>query len=168
VWIGSTGKIFVADAVEGEVKASWRVEKALDKNVNCLLYLPIVGEMWSCGDTDLLYVWKENIWVGKRGIATLEGHKPGSKVFSMTTCKSNCQYVFSGGTDTHGGTHRQHVARERVCEREKESKNFLLNLKAFLFLFFPPFIVLMWNIFSKTVVQKIEIGSLGKILFTKP
>ena len=92
----------MADALEGEVKASWRVEKALDKNVNCLLYVPAVSEVWSCGDTDLLYVWKENIWVGKRGVAALEGHRSGSKVFAMTSSKSNCQYVFSGGTDTDG------------------------------------------------------------------
>jgi hypothetical protein len=107
VWIGSVGKIFVAGAAEGEVKASWRVEKALDKNVNALLYLPLAHEVWSAGDTDHIYVWKENIWVGKRGVCTLEGHSPGSKVFALTSSPSKCQYVFSGGTDTHGSLPRE-------------------------------------------------------------
>ena len=78
------------------------MEKALDKNINSLLYLPVANEVWSCGDCELIHVWKENIWVGKRGLGTLEGHSVGSKVLTMACCMSSCQYVFSGGTDTHG------------------------------------------------------------------
>jgi WD40 repeat protein len=98
VWIGSVGKIYVMDAIKRTTKVSWLIKEEQNKNVNCLLYLSSVDEVWSCGDSESLNVWRGNIWMGKRSVARLDGHEVGSRILTLGMSLDQ-SLLFSGGTD---------------------------------------------------------------------
>ena len=99
MWFGSVGKIFTIDSKDWAVRVSWAIKEASFKNVNCLLYIPLVDEVWSCGDTETLHVWRGNIWGGTRRIAQLDGHEVGSRVLALEMSPDQT-LLFSGGTDS--------------------------------------------------------------------